>query len=227
MLIDGHAHACGGYLRPEDIIRTLDRDGIDKVILVPGQMGSTRTYRLPDIARFFPKSDLIPYLNQMIGLSTALSGDAKTIPEGNCYVQNLVQACPNRVIQFYWALLQRPNIRQEIERDHKVWGFKGLKFHQVWERFDLDSAAFKAIAEFAAEKDLPIFIHLRSTRDVRDHIAFMQGHPETCFIIGHLFGLEKYIKSGIALANTYFDISAPPFVSRHRVLQAIEHFGAV
>lgn len=226
MLIDGHAHACGGYLRPADIIRTLDENELDKVVLVPGQLNSTRTYGLPDIASVFPESDLIPYLNRMIGLSTALSGDAKTIPEGNCYVQSLVRACPDHVIQFYWALLQRPGILNEIERDYEDWGFKGLKLHQVWERFDLGSPAFEAVAGFATEKNLPIFIHLRSKRDVRKHIAFMRRHPETCFIIGHLFGLAEYIESGVAMGNTYFDISAPPFVSRHRVIQAIEHFGA-
>lgn len=226
MLIDGHAHACGCYLRPENIVQTLDENGFDKVILVPGQMNSTRTYPLPDVAKLFPSKDLIPYLNQMIGLSTTLSGDVKTIPEGNRYVRSLAEACPDRVIQFYWALLQRPGIQQEIERDYKAWGFKGLKLHQVWQTFSVRSSAFEAVAEFAVAQSIPIFIHLRTLRDVHEHIAFIKRHPESCFIVGHLFGLEEYIKSGVADGNVYFDISAPPFVSRDRLLQAIDHFEA-
>jgi len=226
LLIDGHAHACGDYLRPEDIVRTLDSNGVGRVVLVPGQAGSTRSYRLPEVAGRLPSVDLVPYLNRLIGLSTALSGVAKGIPEGNCHVRRLVEACPDRVIQFYWVWPLRPETLPEVERDHAAWGFRGLKLHQAWEPFSIRSPGFEAVAAFAAREGLPIFLHLRSMRDVRDHIEFVRRHPEACFIIGHLFGLEEYIRSGMADERLYFDISAPPFVSRRRVLLAIEHLGA-
>jgi hypothetical protein len=44
MIIDGHAHACGGYLTPENIIKTLDNSGTDKVVLVPGEPNSKAEY---------------------------------------------------------------------------------------------------------------------------------------------------------------------------------------
>jgi Tat protein secretion system quality control protein TatD with DNase activity len=34
MIIDGHAHACGESLTAEEIVRKLDENGVDKVVLV-------------------------------------------------------------------------------------------------------------------------------------------------------------------------------------------------
>ena len=226
MLIDGHAHACGSYLTAEDIIETLHSNGVDKVVLVPGELDSSRTYGVPSFARLVPGKDVVPSLNRLIGLMTRLSGDVQSIPVGNKHVHELALALPNQVIQFYWALLHRAGIREEIERDHAAWRYKGLKLHQVWESFSVESAAFEEVTAFAAQKRLPIFIHLRTIRDVHSHVHFVKKHPDNCFIIGHLFGLEVYIDADLPQDGVFFDISAPPFVSRKRVLRAIEHFGA-
>ena len=40
MIIDGHSHACGKYLTAEGIIKTLDENGVDKVVLVPGELNN-------------------------------------------------------------------------------------------------------------------------------------------------------------------------------------------
>lgn len=55
-MIDGHAHACGELLSPKGIVRTLDANGVYKVVLVPGEHGSAKTYRLPNLARYFPRA---------------------------------------------------------------------------------------------------------------------------------------------------------------------------
>ena len=57
-------------------------------------------------------------------------------------------------------------------------------------------------------------------------IAYIRNHPQTTFIIGHLFGLEDYIKADLCVENVYFEISAPPFLSIQRVNKAISSFGA-
>jgi hypothetical protein len=38
MIIDGHSHACGEYLTSDSLIATIDKWGVDKVILVPGEL---------------------------------------------------------------------------------------------------------------------------------------------------------------------------------------------
>ncbi len=40
MIIDGHAHACGDFLTSEGILEKLNEAGVDKVVLVPGELDS-------------------------------------------------------------------------------------------------------------------------------------------------------------------------------------------
>ncbi len=46
MIIDGHSHACGAYLTSDSLIATIDKWGLDKVILVPGEIYSKTSYFL-------------------------------------------------------------------------------------------------------------------------------------------------------------------------------------
>lgn len=50
MIIDGHAHACGDYLSVDRITKTLSKSGADKVVLVPGELDSDKTYPFPNVA---------------------------------------------------------------------------------------------------------------------------------------------------------------------------------
>ena len=52
-MIDGHAHASGDLLTTEGILRALDAQGVDKVVLVPGQRQSAKNLRLPNLAQRF------------------------------------------------------------------------------------------------------------------------------------------------------------------------------
>jgi hypothetical protein len=49
MVIDGHAHASGEYLKVESITDYLSRNNTDKVVLVPGELNSSKTYHLPHL----------------------------------------------------------------------------------------------------------------------------------------------------------------------------------
>ncbi len=54
---------------------------------------------------------------------------------------------------------------------------------------------FAQVAEFAAEKNLPIFIHVGNYREVVALIDYSKRYPITKFIVGHLSGLELYLQS--------------------------------
>ncbi len=86
MIIDGHAHACGEYLTPDNIIRKLDSSGVDKVILVPGELDSKKTYSLPNIARLFPKRNVVKIFNYLTKLVIKMTGAVNHIPQGIDYV---------------------------------------------------------------------------------------------------------------------------------------------
>ena len=73
MIIDGHAHACGDYLTPTSIIKNLNKTGADKVVLVPGELNSKMTYRLPNLAEIFPKRNVVKFFNSIIKLMITLT----------------------------------------------------------------------------------------------------------------------------------------------------------
>ena len=226
MVIDGHAHACGNFLSASNIVRILNVNNVDKVVLVPGERNSARNYFLPEIARFFPNYDVVSITNRLTKIAISLSGTNKHIPEGNRFVYSLAQAYPDRIVQFLWVVLGKPKMLQEIKAQFSGWRFKGIKLHQCWDRFTIRSEVFENVVRFATKKDLPIFIHVDSYEEVRALIEFIVHHPETKFIIGHLFGLELYMLSGEKMENVYFEISNTYLVSTQRVNKAINHFGA-
>ena len=65
MIIDGHAHASGDFLTPKNIIQKLDETGVDKVVLVPGELNSTKTYSLPNLAQLFPPKNVVKLTNSL------------------------------------------------------------------------------------------------------------------------------------------------------------------
>jgi predicted TIM-barrel fold metal-dependent hydrolase len=156
----------------------------------------------------------------------SLTGKAKDIPEGNQLVFALTQAYPEQIIQFFWVLLQKPDTVQEMEDRFSEWKFKGIKLHQCWDTFPIGSEPFSRVAKFAAEKNLPIFIHVSNYREVRALIEYSKQHPATRFIVGHLFGLGLYLQAKHKLENLYFEISNTYLVSSQAVNKAINHFGA-
>ena len=64
MIIDGHAHASGPFLRAEGIVKALDAAGADKVVLVSGEANSEKTYSLPRLAHRFPNTDIVAWTNR-------------------------------------------------------------------------------------------------------------------------------------------------------------------
>jgi predicted TIM-barrel fold metal-dependent hydrolase len=226
MVIDAHAHACGPFLKGENLIRVLDQNGVDRVLLTPGQKDLEKEYNLPDLARLFPNRDVVPVTNALTRLVTKITGTLQQIQDGNGYVYRLAQRYPERIVQFYWATLNTPGILEQVENDYAAFQFKGIKLHQCWENFSIRSRAFLDVAGFATRHRLPIFIHMGSLAEVKDLIEFIRQSPETIFIIGHLFGMEAYIQSRLSFQNVYFEISSPSIISVTRLERAIACFGA-
>jgi hypothetical protein len=130
MIIDGHAHASGPFLRAEGIVTALDTVGVDKVVLVSGQAHSEKTYSLPPLARLFPKTDVVAWTNRLIRAVIALKGAARDIEPGNEHVYRIFRQIPDRVIPFHWVVLSRQEDFAALDREHEEKGFRGLKLHQ-------------------------------------------------------------------------------------------------
>jgi predicted TIM-barrel fold metal-dependent hydrolase len=225
MIIDGHAHACGDYLYPESIILNLNQTGTDKVVLVPGELGSNKTYGLPNLAKVFPKRNVTKFFNVLTRPIIGLTGAVNHIEAGNEYVYDLKTKCQNRVIQFIWITRRIPNPIEYLTQKFIDWKFQGIKMHQCWERFLIDSSFFMDIAEWAEMNGVPLFIHLWSDREVKKIIKYKKQHKILKLIIGHLFGLELFIEEKISDENLFFDTSTVQVISTYRLMTAIKKFG--
>jgi uncharacterized protein len=130
------------------------------------------------------------------------------------------------ILQFYWASVSRPDVIDEMTEHYQKWKFKGIKLHQCWERFKIDSDLFSKIADFAERHELPIFIHLSSKRDVAALLDFTRKRPEVCIVVGHLIGLELFISARMNSYKCLFDLSPFPLISDYRILLALKHLGS-
>jgi predicted TIM-barrel fold metal-dependent hydrolase len=226
MIIDGHAHSCGIFFHGENIIRILDELHVDKVALCTNFENNSKNQSLPNLAKWFPGSDVMFPMNRIIKLVNKIASSKANLMRGNEYVFGLASQHPDRIIQFYWIDPNGPNALNDLKDKFSQWRFNGIKFHQPSAPFKFDNRVLHDIARFAAEQRLPVFMHLYSKKDVENFIRFAQNHLETNFIIAHLIGLEIFEKRGMKLPNLYFDISPKPLISDHRILKAINSFGA-
>lgn len=225
MIIDGHSHACGKFLTVKSIIEILDINDVDKIVLVPGELNSESEYSLPNIAERFPKHNVVKLTNHLTRFVMKLTGKVKDIPEGNEFVYELKSKLPDRVIQFIWITTRIRNTNDYLDRKFAHWKFHGVKLHQCWEDFSIDSEFFNEVAVWAEKHDLPVFIHLFSDNEVTRLINYKRVHPKLKLIVAHLFGLELFIKNNFKDENLYFDTSTIQLISNHRLKKAIDFAG--
>jgi len=224
MRIDGHAHGCGEYLTIEGIKETLGRNKVDVVVLVPGELDSTKTYNLKNNAAKHPNKDVLMTTNRLTKGIIGMIGAIKTIPKGNEYIFSLKQQAPNLIKQFYWTTQKQPTA---IEDDYAKMQFDGVKVHQCWEGFGVEGVWFDSIAKFCIKQDLPLFAHLYSHKDIKKLIAYIKKNSTLKVIVGHNFGMEYFMMDDLHhFRNVYFDMSNAYFVSKERIQKAYEHFGS-
>ena len=226
MIIDGHAHACGEYLTPDNIIMTLDKYGTDKVFLVPGELNSKAEYFVPNLAALFPNLNVVKATNFLTRIVIRLSGMIDQVPIGNEYVYELKLKTNDRVIQFIWITTSIKDPLEYLNNKYIQWHFSGVKLHQCWDNFSIDSKFFFEVAHWTEKNDLPLFIHLSSDSEVKRIIKYKGQHPNLKLIIAHLFGMELFINENLNPSNLFFDISSPQLVSKKRLTIAIRFFGA-
>ena len=77
-----------------------------------------------------------------------------------------------------------------------------------------------------ASKEIPVFVHILNLTQIAKMILFIKQHPNAIIIIGHLCGVELFIKEEKEyFKNTYFDLSNFYFVSQERTIMAYQNFG--
>lgn len=224
MIIDAHAHACGEYLDLQSIIKVLDENKTDQVVLCPGEANSKKSYGLPLISEWFPQKDIMFGVNRVIGFITKWTGAAKHMDQQNQYVFQLAQMAPERIIQAYWINPLEWGCIKKLESDYRAYQFKLIKMHQCWHSFDLDDHVVEEILEWALACHMPIFIHLSDRKQVMAFIERANRHLDNTFIVAHLIGFEEIIAHS-KNPNVYYEISPPPLIDVERLKRAIHLAG--
>ncbi len=227
MIIDGHAHFAGEFFDADDIVRIMDEAGADRVVLCPGPIPTARRYWVPELVRIFKKRGLRTAGNRLIRPAAALGRRRIDFEAENARVAEAVRHHPGRIAQALWVDPSQLVTTSELAARHEAWGFRALKFHQCFQKFRWGAPGMHELAAFAAERGLPMFIHLYAMRDARDLIKLAAAHRRTAFVVGHLLGLSVFEQAGrAAVPNVYFDISPPNLTSAWLARRAIAAFGA-
>jgi len=226
MIVDGHAHSAGEFYRGEDIVRNLDEVGVDKVILCPGPVNEPRKWPVPPLAKVFRKRGLGLAGNRLLRLTAGYVARRTDLAEANAYVASLARRYPGRIVQNYWVDPGSPADLGGLAARHDEWKFRSLKVHQCFQRVPSDSPGMDELARFAAERGLPVFIHLYAKRDAVGLLRLAAAHPGTTFVIAHLLGLDVFAAADRArTTNVFFDISPPNLNPLRLVERALGTFG--
>jgi predicted TIM-barrel fold metal-dependent hydrolase len=226
LVIDGHAHSAGEFYRGEDVVRTLDELGVDKVILCPGPVNEPRKWPVPNLAKVMRKRGPGLAGSRSLRLTARYVARRFDFAASNAYVASLARRFPGRILQACWVDPGAGSPLSELESRLEEWGFHALKIHQCFHRVASDAPGMQALARFAGDKGLPIFVHLVSKRDARALLVLAAAHPETTFVIAHLLALDVFAAAGPeARDNIYFDISPPNMTPPRLVLRALRAFG--
>ncbi len=225
MIIDGHSHACGEFLDAEKIISRLDAAGASMAVVSPAEPGSSRTYRVPNLAGHFPGPVWMYPVNRLVKFAVIVKRMAARLDEGNAAVFAMHQAAPNRILQCYWLDTSRPDALQRLEKHHAQWGFAMVKLHQCWTAFDAAGPLVNEVADWCGRKGLPLFAHLYRARDVAAYYDTVKAHPSTNFVLAHCIDVDVMAQRP-PLDNLYFDISPPDLVSVRQIRTAVDHAGS-
>ena len=225
MIIDGHAHACGEYYDYASIIRVLDENKTDRVVLCPGEVNSRKSYGLPRISERFLQEDIMFAVNRIIGYVTKITGAVKHVDEQNAYVYALSRISSGRIIQSYWINPLDRDYLSKLEDDYSAYGFKLIKLHQCWHPFEMISKNIGKILTWALDHHMPVFIHLSTREQVAAFIQASNDHRDNTFIVAHLIGFEA-IHEKSKNPHLYYEISPPPLIGIERLRKVIDQAGA-
>ena len=111
-------------------------------------------------------------------------------------------------------------------------GFKGIKLHPDFQKFNIDDECAEGFYRAAAGK-LPILLHMGDDRyefSAPERLVRMaKKYPDTTFIAAHFGGYRCWDKASLylGLPNVYFDTcSSLPFISAERAGELIRLLGA-
>jgi predicted TIM-barrel fold metal-dependent hydrolase len=223
VIVDGHAHAARQYATVESIQETARTHGLARIVLCTSMKNDVNLRAPPDVpfART-PRSIFV--LNRTLRFT--YNAFMKDHGDGNRYVAGLRTRLPDLVLQFLWVNPLDAQHMSQIESNIRAYRVSGIKLHQAWNPFSIDSKAFHDLIDVARSHRLPVFIHLYSQGEARKLLRFIGDHRDVVFIIGHLLGMDTFKEGRDRLQNVYFDTSGSSRIRPVDILDAVRLFGS-
>ncbi len=237
MIIDSHCHL-ESENPPEKMIRTMDKDGVDKVVLFAATCDNLP--KMPKGLLWFGRTIL---QTPLASIAIKLYEDAVTAKPGmikisgnfhkiylepdNIPVLKALSDFPDRFIGFAFINPTGSyNVMEEFETciSHPL--IKGVKVHAWFHNYSPADNLYK-IAEACSEKGLPILMHQGSRHETSDILPLLSSFPKLKLILAHL-GIPWFKRSfGLAKSNpnVYLDISGP-YLSAPIIKKAVKEVGA-
>lgn len=168
------------------------------------------------------------------GVGTFVVHSVATVPQQveaiNDFIAGTVRLHPGRLVGFATMHPGYRSIGAEIDRAVSL-GFRGVKIHPDFQKFNLDDREAMAIYE-AIEGRLPILVHCGDNRyeysKARRMAAVMDRFPKLQVICAHFGGYSEWEDAAAALAgrNVLVDTSSSLFaLAPERARELIDLYG--
>lgn len=235
MVIDCHYHLDERYISTENLLKTMDCGGIDKVALM-----ATMVDKLPDppkisigILQFLLKNRPLRPMGRLLVANFDENGDIYVL--GKAYkiyrdpdnepVFETIKQYPDRFLG--WVFVNPRGVNdpiKEIEKWQNSSGFIGIKVHPFWHRYS--PTKLKTIAQKAVELKKPIISHM-GFGSHGDFLPLVNEFPDLKLILAHA-GFPRFKQTWESIKdrkNVYVDLSQTTYVSEKNMKAAVEYLG--
>jgi len=238
MIIDAHYHLEEQMETVDALLEEMQQNNVNRVALIAKMQEPVHLQGLVKKA-----GDLLPRLlmsrARSLGLllyNTTVTSDGRISTLGkkyllyhkpdNEYIDNVIQAHPDK---FYGWIFVNPKTSDplaEVERWYGRHGWIGVKTHPFWHNYPV--SMLDSVAEFCVEKKIPILMHLGSDPECGDYRYLPERHPQLRIIYAHaaLPRFQEVWKYAKKKENIFVDLSSPLFTYEKILIGVIETLGA-
>ena len=237
MIVDAHYHLEEQMETVDTLLEQMKRNDVSRVALIPRM---NEPFHLEGLAQ--KAGALLPRMlmsrMRMFGLglynSTVTSDGMLSMlgkkyhlyhePDNN-YVDDAIQSHPEK---FYGWIFVNPKVSdpiKEIEKWSAKRGWIGVKAHPFWHSYPV--AMLDSVGAYCVEKNMPVLIHLGSSREQSDYRYLPERHPRLKIIYAHA-GVPLYReiwKYAKKKENVYVDLSNPVYVDEIILPTVIRELG--
>ena len=235
MIIDCHYHLEERVFTIDELLREMDKCGIQKTALMGSMIEpfSEPPAFLIRILQFLIENSTLRWLARLLVSNFTSDGDVKILGKpyhiekdpDNKAVFNAVKRHPDRFLG--WIFVNPKGKKDQISEFEKykdMPGFIGIKAHPFWHHFKPIELA--PVAEKLAQTGKPLLLHLGFDEE-GDFEALLRKVPDLKLILAHA-GFPGYSDTWRNIKNRkniYMDISQTTYTSENATIGVMEYLG--